>query len=228
METKKTTVEMTAQEAEEFAVFKAAQAKERAKREKQEQQETYKKLVDETVANALHSIEELSGKMTQIKKQLFADFETVISLKNELYSGQKWLREDRITNSFTNQEGTKRVTIGYHTNDNYLDTYTEGVKMVEEYIASLATDENSMRLADMVRMLLRERGKSGQLKAQNVLRLQQMANESQNETFIEGIRVIMDAYSPIKTKRFIKVEKKGDNNEWIAIPTSITECNWEV
>ena len=152
----------------------------------------------------------------------------VISLKNELYSGLKWLREDRFTNSFTNQEGTKRVTIGYHTNDNYLDTYTEGVKMVEEYIASLATDENSMRLADMVRMLLRERGKSGQLKAQNVLRLQQMANESQNEIFIEGIRVIMDAYCPIKTKRFIKVEKKGDDNAWVTIPTSITECNWEV
>ena len=33
METTKTTVEMSAQEAEEFAAFKAAQAKERAKRE---------------------------------------------------------------------------------------------------------------------------------------------------------------------------------------------------
>lgn len=227
METK-TTVEMSAKEAEEFAAFKAAQAKERAKREKQEQQETYKKLVDDTVANTLNSMEQLSAKMTQLKKQLFADFETVVSLKNELFSGQKWLREERFTNTFTNQEGTKRVTIGYHTNDNYLDTYTEGVKMVEEYIASLAIDENSMRLAEMVRMLLRERGKSGQLKAQNVLRLKQMADESKDETFIEGIRIIMDAYSPIKTKQFIKVEKKDDKNAWVAIPTSITECNWEV
>ena len=203
----------------------ASQAKERAKRAKEEQQEIYKKLVDETISKTVDAVGEISLKMTLLKKQLFKDFDTVIALKNEVFSGKKWLREDRVTNTFTNQEGTQRVTVGYHTNDNYLDTYTEGVKMVEEYIASLATDDNSKRLADMVTMLLRERGKSGQLKAQNVLRLQQMANESKNETFIEGMRIISDAYSPIKTKQFVKVEIKGEQNEWLVVPTNMTECD---
>ena len=200
--------------------------KEFAKRAKEEQEAHYKQLVDETIEKAVESVGELHIKMTIAKKQIFNDFETVIALKNELYTGQKWLKTDRVTNTFTNQEGNKRVTVGYHTNDNYLDTYTEGVKLVEEYISSLATDENGQKLADMVKVLLSERGKGGQLKAQNVLRLQRMANDSKNETFIEGMRIISDAYSPTKSKQFVKVEIKGEHNEWVTVSTNMTDCEW--
>ena len=200
--------------------------KEFAKRAKEEQEAHYKQLVDETIEKAVESVGELNIKMTAAKKQIFNDFDTVIALKNELYTGQKWLKTDRVTNTFTNQEGNKRVTVGYHTNDNYLDTYTEGVKLVEEYISSLATDENDQKLADMVKVLLSERGKGGQLKAQNVLRLQRMANDSKNETFIEGMRIISDAYSPTKSKQFVKVEIKGEHNEWVTVSTNMTDCEW--
>lgn len=200
--------------------------KEFAKRAKEEQEAHYKQLVDETIEKAVESVGELNIKMTIAKKQIFNDFDTVIALKNELYTGQKWLKTDRVTNTFTNQEGNKRVTVGYHTNDNYLDTYTEGVKLVEEYISSLATDENGQKLADMVKVLLSERGKGGQLKAQNVLRLQRMANDSKNETFIEGMRIISDAYSPTKSKQFVKVEIKGEHNEWVTVSTNMTDCEW--
>ena len=200
--------------------------KELAKRAKEEQEAHYKQLVDETIEKAVESVGELHIKMTVAKKQIFNDFDTVIALKNELYTGQKWLKTDRVTNTFTNQEGNKRVTVGYHTNDNYLDTYTEGVKLVEEYISSLATDENGQKLADMVKVLLSERGKGGQLKAQNVLRLQRMANDSKNETFIEGMRIISDAYSPTKSKQFVKVEIKGEHNEWVTVSTNMTDCEW--
>ena len=200
--------------------------KEFAKRAKEEQEAHYKQLVDETIEKAVESVGELHIKMTVAKKQIFNDFDTVIALKNELYTGQKWLKTDRVTNTFTNQEGNKRVTVGYHTNDNYLDTYTEGVKLVEEYISSLATDENGQKLADMVKVLLSERGKGGQLKAQNVLRLQRMANDSKNETFIEGMRIISDAYSPTKSKQFVKVEIKGEHNEWVTVSTNMTDCEW--
>lgn len=200
--------------------------KEFAKRAKEEQEAHYKQLVDETIEKAVESVGELNIKMTIAKKQIFNDFDTVIALKNELYTGQKWLKTDRVTNTFTNQEGNKRVTVGYHTNDNYLDTYTEGVKLVEEYISSLATDENGQKLADMVKVLLSERGKGGQLKAQNVLRLQRMANDSKNEAFIEGMRIISDAYSPTKSKQFVKVEIKGEHNEWVTVSTNMTDCEW--
>lgn len=200
--------------------------KEFAKRAKEEQEAHYKQLVDETIEKTVESVGELNIKMTVAKKQIFNDFDTVIALKNELYTGQKWLKTDRVTNTFTNQEGNKRVTVGYHTNDNYLDTYTEGVKLVEEYISSLATDENGQKLADMVKVLLSERGKGGQLKAQNVLRLQRMANDSKNETFIEGMRIISDAYSPTKSKQFVKVEIKGEHNEWVTVSTNMTDCEW--
>ena len=133
--------------------------------------------------------------------------------------------DGRFTDTFTNSDGTARVTVGYRTIDNYDDTYTLGVDMVEQYISSLATDADSQRLADMVRMLLRERGAQGQLKAQNVLRLDKIAQESGNDTFIEGMRVIRDAYKPIQSKQFVKVEvKHPETNEWVNIEMNMTNC----
>lgn len=76
----------------------------------------------------------------------------------------------------------------------------------------------------MVNTLLAERSKSGQLKAQNVLRLEQMANESGDEKFIEGMKIIRDAYKPEKTRIFIRVEVKGENNEWKNISLNMTNC----
>ena len=97
--------------------------------------------------------------------------------------------------------------------------------MVNQYIESLATDEKSKQLADMVTTLLRERSKAGQLKAQNVLRLEQMAAESKDETFIEGMRIIREAYRPQKSKQFVKVEVKNqETNEWVPITMNMTNA----
>ena len=168
---------------------------------------------------------DLSGMMTSRKQSIIDSFRTVIELKEELYKGQKSLRDGRYTDSFTNSEGTARITLGYQTNDNYDDTYAQGVEMVKEYIESLASDDKSRQLADMVNTLLSERSKMGQLKAQNVLRLEKMAAESGNAQFIDGMKVIRDAYKPIKSKQFIKVEVKDETtNEWVAVPLNMTNC----
>jgi len=149
----------------------------------------------------------------------------VIEMKNELFKGQKMLKDGRYSDSFTNSEGTERIILGYNTLDNYDDTYTAGVEMVQAYIESLASDDKSRQLADMVTALLRERSKAGQLRAQNVLRLEKMANDSKNETFIEGMRIIRDAYNPIKTKQFLKVQvKDAETNEWKPVSLNMTDC----
>lgn len=221
----KQTVEVTAEELE---LLKAAKA-EKAKREAQEKREhdlqTYKKLVDDAISETVpeaHCIQEM---LTRTKDGIMERFRAVIDLKETLFVGSKQLKYGRYSDTFTNSESTMRVTVGYNTLDAYDDTYTAGVEMVNQYIESLATDDKSKQLADMVTTLLRERSKAGQLKAQNVLRLEQMAAESKDETFIEGMRIIREAYRPQKSKQFVKVEVKNpETNEWVPITMNMTNA----
>lgn len=224
-QTTKMAVEITAEEMALLENARAQKAAEDAKARKQQEMATYKALVDEAVRDTIPEAQCIQETMVRQKRHILERFATVIEMKNQLLAGKKALRDGRFTDTFTNSDGSARVTVGYRTIDNYDDTYTLGVELVEQYIQSLANDDDSVRLADMVRMLLRERGAMGQLKAQNVLRLDKIAQDSGSETFIEGMRIIRDAYKPIQSKQFVKVEvKHPDTNEWVNIEMNMTNC----
>jgi hypothetical protein len=224
-ESTKQTVELTAEEMQLFQEMKAAKAKQAAQEKREQEIQAYKKLVDEAISQTVpeaHCIQEM---LTRTKDGIMDRFRAVIDMKEELFVGSKQLKDGRYSDTFTNSESTMRVTVGYNTLDAYDDTYTAGVEMVNTYIESLATDDKSKQLADMVTTLLRERSKAGQLKAQNVLRLEQMAAESKDETFIEGMRIIREAYRPQKSKQFVKVEVKNpETNEWVPITMNMTNA----
>ena len=213
---------------EEVALLEQARA-DKAKREAEEKHaqevKTYKDLVDEAVNDTVPEAEDVSRMLEQRKAGIFERFHSIIAMKEELYKGSKSMaKEGRFTDSFTNKAGTARVTLGFNTNDAYDDTYTAGVEKVTEYIQSLASDDKSRQLAEMVNTLLMERSKAGQLKAQNVLRLENMANESGDSTFIEGMKIIRDAYRPERTKQFVKVETKDATGKFQTISLNMTNC----
>lgn len=213
---------------EEVALLEQARA-EKAKREAEEKHaedvKAYKELVDEAVNATVPEAEDVSRMLEQRKAGIFERFHGIIAMKEDLYKGSKSMaKEGRFTDSFTNKAGTARVTLGFNTNDAYDDTYTAGVDKVKEYIQSLASDDKSRQLAEMVNTLLMERSKAGQLKAQNVLRLENMANESGDPTFIEGMKIIRDAYRPERTKQFVKVEVKDASGKFQTISLNMTNC----
>lgn len=213
---------------EEVALLEQARA-DKAKREAEEKHaqevKTYKDLVDEAVNDTVPEAEDVSRMLEQRKAGIFERFHSIIAMKEELYKGSKSMaKEGRFTDSFTNKAGTARVTLGFNTNDAYDDTYTAGVEKVKEYIQSLASDDKSRQLAEMVNTLLMERSKAGQLKAQNVLRLENMANDSGDSTFIEGMKIIRDAYRPERTKQFVKVETKDATGKFQTISLNMTNC----
>ena len=224
-ESTKQTVEVTAEEMQMLQEMKAAKVKQAAQEKREQDIQTYKKLVDEAISQTVpeaHCIQEM---LTRTKDGIMDRFRAVIDMKEELFVGSKQLKDGRYSDTFTNSDSTMRVTVGYNTLDAYDDTYTAGVEMVNTYIESLATDDKSKQLADMVTTLLRERSKAGQLKAQNVLRLEQMAAESKDDTFIEGMRIIREAYRPQKSKQFVKVEVKNpETNEWVPITMNMTNA----
>ena len=213
---------------EEVALLEQARA-DKAKREAEEKHakdvKAYKQLVDEAVNATVPEAKDISSLLEMRKAGIFERFHSIIAMKDELFKGSKGLaKEGRFTDSFTNSDSTARVTLGFNTNDAYDDTYTAGVEKVKEYIQSLASDDKSRQLAEMVNTLLMERSKAGQLKAQNVLRLESMANEVGDPTFIEGMKIIRDAYRPDRTKQFVKVEVKDASGKFQTISLNMTNC----
>ena len=212
---------------EEVALLNQARA-DKAKREAEEKHaqdvKAYKQLVDEAVNLTVPEAQDISRILEQKKAAIFERFHSIISMKDELFSGSSKAKDGRFTDTFTNKNSTARVTLGFNTNDAYDDTYTAGVEKVKEYIQSLASDDKSRQLAEMVNTLLMERSKAGQLKAQNVLRLESMANEIGDPTFIEGMKIIRDAYRPDRTKQFVKVEVKDASGKFQTVSLNMTNC----
>ena len=224
MSEKRVMVEMTAEEAAQLEAFRADKAKREAEEKHAQEVKTYKELVDEAVNLTVPEAQDISRILEQKKAAIFERFHSIISMKDELFSGSSKAKDGRFTDTFTNKDSTARVTLGFNTNDAYDDTYTAGVEKVKEYIQSLASDDKSRQLAEMVNTLLMERSKAGQLKAQNVLRLESMANEIGDPTFIEGMRIIRDAYRPDRTKQFVKVEVKDSTGKFQTISLNMTNC----
>ena len=141
METKQVT--MTAEEQQQFEAFKQQQAKEAAAKRRKENRETYAKLVDEEIDAALPELRSLSEQIKTVKTTVYGNFAEVLKMKAEVMGlttdGQK-------SHTFTNSKGDKRITLGVNTVDGYRDTVEDGIAMVQQYIQSLAVDDNSRAL----------------------------------------------------------------------------------
>lgn len=214
-------VEMTAEEYQEYLAMKKKRAADEAKKKRKADLEAYRMLVDTTLVDVVDILTEKSRDLAKTKAYVIDLFRGVIQMKQEVVG----LKEGgQFSHTFTDSESTVRITIGYNTVDGYLDTVNEGIAMVREYIESLGSDENSQTLVQMILQLL-STDRQGNLKASRVVQLRKYANESGNERFVEGVELIEGAYTPQKTKQYIRLEVKGEDNAWTTIPLSLTEVS---
>ncbi len=219
----KTTVIMTAEERAEYEAFKAEREKKAAEERRKQQRLDYTKMVDDELAAAIPELQILSEDIKTVKARVFDNFKAILDLKGEIYRDKKGQDMGFASHTFTNSDGTLRLKLGQYLNDNYLDTAEDGVKMIHEYITSLATDEKTQALVGMVLKLLAKDAK-GTLKAQRILQLRKIAEETGDESFIEGVRIIEEAYRPIPTRTFIQAAVKDEKTGgWVPIPLGMTE-----
>lgn len=217
METKQ--VSMSAEELAQFEAFKKQQEKEAAAKRRKENREAYAQLVDEEIDAALPELKDLSQQIAAVKSTVYGNFAEVLKMKADVMGltqdGQK-------SHTFTNSKGDKRITLGVNTVDGYRDTVEDGITMVQQYIQSLAIDENSRALVKTVLRLL-SRDQQGNIKASRVLQLRRMAEETGNDQFIEGVRIIEESYQPATTKQYIRAEYKDEKGIWRNVPLSVTD-----
>ena len=217
METK--TVNMTADEAAQFEAFKQQKAQQEQKQKQADDRQAYKKLVDETLDGAFPDVLKVSETLTKSKKHIRTAFQKAIELKAQVYG----VKPDQRSNMFTHSDGKSRIVLGEYELDTWDDTINEGIAKVKTYIGSLAKDADSQMLVNAILKLL-SKDKEGNLRASRVMQLEQMARESGNETFIDGVRIIKEAHRPTVSKTYIRAERKDENGAWVSVPLGITEA----
>ena len=189
MENQTKSVVMTAEEQAEFAAFKAEKEKKAAEQKAQEQRQTYRQMVDDEIAAAIPELKGLSDDIKVAKDSVLENFKAILAIKGEMFNQRHGKDMNFYSHTFTNSEGTKKITIGQYMNDNYLDTAENGIQMITEYIQSLATDAKSQALVGMVMKLLAKDAK-GTLKAQRIIQLRKIADQTGDEKFIQGVKII--------------------------------------
>ena len=152
-------------------------------------------------------------------REAYKRFQQALVMKAELYENAI----ENKSNTFINKEGTRRITLGQYEVDAYDDTVNEGINKVKAFIESLAKDDNSRMLVSAILKLL-TKDKKGNLKASRVMQLRKMADDSGNDQFLDGVRIIEAAYRPTVSKFYIKAERKQENGEWVAVPLGMTEA----
>lgn len=220
MTEEKKAVEMTDEELKQFNEFKAEQAKKNAKEQAKRDREAYRDLVDETIDKTVPALMCLSQGIKETKQSILDDFRHVIEMKADVL---KLKKDGQRSDTFTNSQGDKRITIGVYTTDGYRDTVEDGIAIVKEYIEGLASDEKTKALVKMVLRLL-ARDAKGTLKASRVVQLRKIAEETGSDRFMEGVQIIEEAYQPAISKQFIRVEVKNENGAWVCVPLGMTEA----
>lgn len=181
------------------------------------QKETYVSLKDETIKEAFISLLGVSQLLLSAKTKTFADFETLIGMKNELFRANK----DRMSDTFTTGDGKITISLGSRVNEGWADEVEDGIQRVRDYMKTLAKDEASAELVQMVMQLL-VKDKKGSLRANNVLKLEQIAQKSKSTEFVEAIRIIRDSYRPVPSCRYIEVSYLDENNVRRNLPLSMS------
>lgn len=221
METKeKESVMMTAEEKAEFAAFREAKAKKAAAAKAKADREMYKQLVDEEIERSIPVLLSISDKIRDSKQQVLDNFKTILEMKSDLFKTK--VKDDQRSHTFTNSEGDKRITLGVYVTDGYRDTVEDGIAIVKDYIASLANDERTEALVNMVFRLL-SRDAKGTLKASRIVQLRKVAEDTGDVRFMEGVRIIEESYQPEVSKKFIRAEVKDKNGMWKCVPLGMTE-----
>lgn len=213
-------VEMTP---EEFARYKQAM-EEQIRRDKaqraKEEREAYRSLAATTVDEFFPRLESTSNTLSKMKRLLYDSFSQVVETKREVMGVET---QGQRSHSFLSTDGTKRIIIGYYQRDGWDETVEDGIAKVRDYISSLAGDEETRKLVDIILDLLSRDGK-GNLRADKVLQLDKYAESIKDARFSEGVAIIKEAYRPVRTKDFVRAQVKNAMGGWDDLPLGMTEA----
>jgi hypothetical protein len=106
-------------------------------------------------------------------------------------------------------------------NEGWDDTVNTGISKIKTFLQTLAKDDNSAALVETVMRLL-SKDRKGNLKASKVLELDKLGAKLGDADFLDGIKIIKDAYRPTPTCKFIDVSIRNEHGVWLSLPLSMS------
>ncbi|OSZ79299.1 hypothetical protein CAP35_13885 [Chitinophagaceae bacterium IBVUCB1] len=211
---------LTPEEKEELRRQFMEEEKQKGERTKQERK-NYKTLVNTTIPVLFKDLMAVSANLSAVKKKVFDELKTLVSLKAELYDAEL----DQFSHSFTTEDGIT-IIIGHRYNDGWDDTVNVGIEKVEKFVSSMGKDANSKALVKTILQLL-AKDKTGVLKASRVIQLKKLADDTGNQDFIDAIEIIQSAHRPVKTKEFVTVRYIDNDGNKVDLPLDISAADFE-
>ncbi len=207
---------------EQIAEFRTRVLKdEQERKEKQKtERECYKQISNDAVIVVFDRLLAVSKELEKVKKEVYESLDAALQLKKEVYN----TKEEQQTHSFSTLDGKKTIKIGYRVNEGWDDTLNSGIEKIREFLNTLAKDEDSANMLEMVMSLLR-RDQKGNLKASRLLELKQLNKKYNNEKFAEGLSILDAAYRPQRTCTFVEAIYKDENGKQQNLPLSISTVN---
>lgn len=207
--------------AEKKALMTQLAAEEKAEKKKREGNiSTLKKMIDETVNAKAPSLADFGKMQNEIVDATFKDFETIISLKNELYSTSS----QQASHTFSSRDGNGSITIGYNEIIGFDGTEGAGVSKIKQVIAGLSSDDEDREvLIDLLNTFMKP-DKKGNLNPTRVAELQSKKEKVNKPLFTEGVDIIVNAQFKTRTSQYVRgwYRIKGENGKEIKLSFSIT------
>jgi hypothetical protein len=179
----------------------------------------YKELVEQAVPKAIFKLCTASEVLSNAKTEAFQFFEDILKLKADVYG----IKEKQQSHTFSCDTG--EIQIGYRINDGWDDTVNTGIAKVEKFITSLAKDNETAALVDIVFNLLKKDAK-GNLKGSRVLELQKLTSKFNNEEFTDGVDIISKAFKPVRSVWFVEANLIDENKVKTPIPLSMSAVDF--
>lgn len=182
----------------------------------------YKRLVEETTSTQFFKLLELAENIAKLKTETYESYETILELKEELYG----IKDNQQSHTFT-VDGLS-ICIGRRNVDNFDDTVHIGIEKVKQYIAKVTGDADG-EIAELINLLLKK-DKNGNLKANRVLEMEKIAAKVDDPDLKEGVKIIKEAYKPLKSSSFIEISYRDKQGQRKNIPLTISaldNINWE-
>ena len=182
--------------------------------------QAYKELVDEYIPQIIGKLQQYSEQMSEVKYRTFETLKILLDTKNEVYD----VKGEQQSHTFTDKNGNT-ITYGFRVIDSWDDTVNAGVEKVRDFISSLAKDEDSAKLVNVINRLLKKDAK-GNLKASRVLELTKLAQEFNNAQFTDAVDIIAQAYRPQRSAYFIEANTLDEQGKKCNIPLSLSSADF--
>lgn len=201
------------------AEFQAEQ--EAAKQKQKDTRQAYKDLAKETVPGLFSILKNQSELLAVTKQRIFEAARDLVAIKLDAYG----TKEGQQSHTFSNEDSTQAITIGYRVVDGWDDTLPTGMEKVKQFLQGRSTDKESKEMVEGINILLKE-DKNGNLKSSRVIELQQWAEKINNELLSDGVRIIMEAYKPKKTCYFVEAKFANGTGQMENLPLSISSVDF--